>query len=130
MPEALQGTLVALEVELHRGATRADRARMEALLHPQFLEFGRSGTVWTREATLDEFVAPGAAAKAPAIHAHDFMLHPLADELALLSYRSAHVAPDGKHHRCTLRSSVWQRSAAGAWQLRFHQGTPAEEDGA
>ena len=130
MPEALHDALVALEVELHRGATRADRARMEALLHPQFLEFGRSGTLWTREATLDEFAAPGAAAKAPAIHAHAFVLHPLADGLALLSYRSAHVAPDGTHHRRTLRSSVWQRNAAGHWQLRFHQGTPADEGGA
>lgn len=130
MPEALHDALVALEVELHRGATRADRARMEALLHPQFLEFGRSGTLWTREATLDEFAAPGAAAKAPAIHAHDFVLHPLADSLALLSYRSAHVARDGTHHRRTLRSSVWQRNAAGDWQLRFHQGTPADEGSA
>ena len=47
--------LRTLEVELHQGATRADRARMDTLLHPQFVEFGRSGAVWTREATLAEF---------------------------------------------------------------------------
>jgi hypothetical protein len=40
---------------------------------------------------------------------------------------SAHVAADGTRHRLTLRSSLWQRGADGAWRLRFHQGTPAQE---
>jgi hypothetical protein len=123
----LQEALIALEVDLHRGAVRADRARMDALLHPDFVEFGRSGTVWTREATLDEFAAPGAADHAPAIHAQDFALRELADGLALLTYRSAHRAADGRRHRFTLRSSLWQRGTDGAWRLRFHQGTPAAE---
>jgi hypothetical protein len=118
--------LRALEVELHRGATRADRPRMDALLHPDFIEFGRSGTVWTREATLDEFAAPGAAASAPAIHAQDFVLRELADGLALLTYLSAHESVNGTRERFTLRSSLWQLSATGAWRLRFHQGTPVE----
>jgi hypothetical protein len=122
----LKDTLVALEVALHQGAVRSDRARMEALLHPEFVEFGRSGTLWTRAATLDEFAAPGAAAGAPMIHAQDFVLHELADGLALLTYRSAHVAPDGTRSRFTLRSSLWQCAADGAWQLRFHQGTPTD----
>jgi hypothetical protein len=117
-------TLRALEVELHRTATRADRARMDALLHPDFIEFGRSGAVWTREATLDEFSGPGAAPKGPTIHAQDFELRVLSDNLALLSYRSAHVDAAGAKDRWTLRSSLWQRNADGAWQMRFHQGTP------
>jgi hypothetical protein len=125
MAESLQDTLMALEVELHRGAVRADRARMDALLHPEFIEFGRSGAVWTRAATLDEFAAPGAASSAPTIHAEDFVLRELTDSLALLTYRSAHLAPDGTRSRFTLRSSLWQRGASG-WQLRFHQGTPTE----
>jgi hypothetical protein len=122
----LRDTLIALEVELHRGAVRADRARMDALLHPDFIEFGRSGTLWTRSATLDEFAPPGAAAKAPAIHAQDFVLRELAEGLVLLTYVSAHVADDGTHHRFTRRSSLWQRDAGAAWRLRFHQGTPTE----
>lgn len=114
--------LCALEVELHQGATRADRVRMNALLHADFVEFGRSGTVWTRAATLDEFGSPGAAA-APRIRADHFELQRLGVELALLTYCSAHVAAHGALDRHTLRSSLWQRTAQG-WQLRFHQGTP------
>ena len=121
MPELLD-ELTALEVELHRGAVRADRARMQALLHPAFFEFGRSGTVWTRDATLDEFAA--GAQGAPRIHADGFALQRLADDLALLTYRSAHRGDSGELSRFTLRASLWQR-VAGRWQLRFHQGTPA-----
>jgi hypothetical protein len=117
--------LVALEVELHRGTVRADRSRMDALLHPDFVEFGRSGTVWTREATLDEFAAGDAAA--PRIAADRFAMQRLDDTFALLTYRSAHLDTQGARHRFTLRSSLWQRDAAGHWQLRFHQGTPTED---
>ena len=124
--QALLDTLVALEVELHRGATRADRARMDALLHPQFLEIGRCGDVWTREATLAEFAAGDAAA--PRIAADRFALQPLHDTLTLLTYRSAHLDAQGVRQRFTLRSSLWQRDAAGPWRLRFHQGTPTEDD--
>jgi hypothetical protein len=121
----LLDALRALEVELHQGATRADRARMDALLHPDFFEFGRSGTVWTRAATLDEFAAGGDAA--PRIRADRFELQRLADDLALLTYRSAHVGADAAAHRFTLRASLWQRGGPVGWQLRFHQGTPTED---
>jgi len=124
MAEDLLATLRALEVAMHSPAVRADRARMDTLLHPDFTEFGRSGTVWTREATLDEFSGPHAAAHGPTIHAQDFELRVLADDLALLSYRSAHVDAAGAKDRWTLRASLWQRTATGAWQMRFHQGTP------
>jgi hypothetical protein len=125
MAEPPLDALVALEVELHRGAVRADRARLDALLHPDFVEFGRSGTVWTREATLQEFADGGTFA--PRITADRFALQRLDDTLALLTYRSAHLDAQDRRHRFTLRSSLWQRDAAGRWQLRFHQGTPTED---
>lgn len=124
MAEDLLCELRALETALHRREVRADRDRMQALLHADFFEFGRSGTVWTRAATLAEFSDP--AVPLPPIHAQDFDLRRLADDLALLTYRSAHVGDDGHRHRWTLRASLWQRSAQGAWQVRFHQGTPTE----
>jgi hypothetical protein len=48
----------------------------------------------------------------------------LTEALALLTYRSAHVAGDGTLERHTLRASLWERTEQG-WQLRFHQATPA-----
>jgi hypothetical protein len=121
----LADVLRTLEVELHLGATRANRTRMDALLHADFIEFGRSGTLWTREATLAEFADGGASA--PRILADSFTLRRLSDELALLTYRSSHVDGQGRRERFTWRTSLWQRGPAG-WQLRFHQGTPTEDD--
>lgn len=43
------------------------------------------------------------------------------ETLALLTYRSAHVADGGTLERHARRASLWQSSGQG-WQLRFHQG--------
>ena len=45
-------TLERLEEELWREDTRFDIGRMEELLAPDFVEFGRSGRVYRREDTL------------------------------------------------------------------------------
>lgn len=115
-------TLTALEVSLHDQKIRGDAAQLGALLHPAFKEFGRSGATYTyaeivsRLSTSDE---------QPTIHAQDFALEVLSDELALLTYRSAHVDETEALHRHTNRSSLWQLTERG-WQMRFHQGTPTE----
>jgi hypothetical protein len=109
-----------LETEMHTNETRCDRNRMETLLHPDFVEFARSGKQHTRAEVLNEFSATDAL---PAIHSEDFRLAVLAQDAALLTYRSAHVDPAGNLDRDTLRSSVWVSTEIG-WQIRFHQGTP------
>jgi len=120
--ETLLDTLKALETELHRPEVRCDAAALNRLLHPQFREFGRSGRVHERSEVLAEFpVAPTDFE----IRAQDFRVLSLADTIALLTYRSAHVRADGRLERHTLRASVWCRTEAG-WQLIFHQGTPAD----
>lgn len=113
--------LMSLERELHKAETRRDRGRMEALLHPDFVEFGRSGTRYSRIDVLEEF---GPDSTLPAIVSRDFQMARLAEGIALLTYLSAHLDANGNAHRHTLRSSVWVLMEAG-WQLRFHQGTPA-----
>jgi hypothetical protein len=118
------GTLLeelrTLETELNKDDTRRNRKRMETLLHPDFVEFGRSGRRHTRADVLEEF---GSGNVLPAIHSRHFDLVVLAEGVALLTYLSAHMDASGNQHRHTLRSSVWVRNAIG-WQIRFHQGTP------
>src|ERR1700751_86660 len=112
--------LRALETELHKYETRRNRNRMEMLLHPQFVEFGRSGRRYSRAEILKEF---GPNSTLPRIHSEDFSLVILAEGIALLTYLSAHVDSNRNLDRLTLRSSVWVSTEVG-WQLRFHQGTP------
>lgn len=112
--------LINLERELHRAETRRNRKRMEALLHPDFIEFGRSGTRYSRTDVLEEY---GPDSTLPAIHSESFDLVRLSERIALLTYSSAHMDVHGNAHRHTLRSSIWMLTGVG-WQMRFHQGTP------
>ena len=115
--------LKTLETELHKDETRHNRKRMEMLLHPAFIEFGRSGTRYSRAEILTEF---GPDRVLPAIRSGHFDLVVLAEGVALLIYVSAHVDAGGNSNRHTLRSSVWVRTNVG-WQMRFHQGTPTSD---
>jgi hypothetical protein len=117
---ALLDTLRKLEVEMHRPHVRGDRHKLGRLLHSNFFEVGRSGIVYSRDSILSEFGNPPLSYT---VWSQDFQLEPLTEGLALLTYRSAHVAPDGTLERHTLRTSLWQSTEQG-WQLRFHQGTP------
>ena len=112
--------LQALEVELHMPAARGDATRLSALLHDDFVEFGRSGSTYSKAEILSRL--PAEAQRATVV-ADRFELMRLADGVALVTYRAAHLLGDGTLDRFTLRSSVWQRNGPG-WQMRFHQGTP------
>ncbi|HSG18575.1 MAG TPA: DUF4440 domain-containing protein [Anaerolineae bacterium] len=111
-----------LELDLQRLEVRRDRARLDELLHESFVEFGRSGKRYDKASTLDDLPSDPAPM---VMWSQDFELVELADDVALLTYRSASVDEDGNLFRFSLRSSVWQRTARG-WQMRFHQGTPTE----
>ena len=115
-------TLRTLEVELHQPAARSDAGRLDALLHPDFLEFGRSGRSYTKADILDHLLAAPTHAT---VVSNNFALRQLGPDVALLTYRAAHRGADGVLERHTLRSSIWQRGSAG-WQMSFHQGTPSE----
>ncbi len=113
--------LQALEVELHHPGVRCSRARLEQLLHPDFHEVGRSGRPYDRD-TVIRFLA--AQDTQPVVASDDFAVSLLGPGVALLGYRSAHVAPGAGLVHHTLRASLWLQTGAG-WQLRYHQGTAA-----
>lgn len=118
----LQYTLENLERELHTLDTRRNVSRMQAFLHPDFVEIGRSGRRYTRDEILAEF---SDTTQLETVVANCFDLTRLADDLVLLTYVSAHVSATGALHRTTRRSSIWRRTRDG-WKVLFHQGTPAD----
>jgi hypothetical protein len=115
--------LRVLETELHLLETRQNSTRLEQLLHPDFVEFARSGRRYSRSEVLEEFSASGATMEV--VHAENFELAELSHGLALLTYLSAHKGSGGELYRQTLRSSLWVATEAG-WRMRFHQGTSAD----
>ena len=120
--DPLLQTLRSLEVQMHQPQVRSDRARMEQLLHPDFLEIGRSGAIYTRAEVLDEFAQNPQTYK---VWSQDFALTRIAPQLAMLLYRSAHIDDAESFDRHRIRASIWQSTEQG-WQVRFHQGTPCE----
>jgi len=115
-------TLRSLEIALHQPEVRRDRVRLNALLHARYREFGRSGRIYTRPEVLDEFSAQPQTYK---VWSQDYRVEALGEDMALLTYESAHVCDDGSLERHTIRSSLWVRTENG-WQMLFHQGTPTE----
>ena len=121
MHQELLHRLTQLEVLLHQNNVRHDAAQVASLLHDEFIEFGRSGRTYTK---IDQVTS---LAQEPPLQiwAQDFLLKPLADDVCLLTYRSAQMAKTGQLERFSLRSSLWKRTDQG-WQIIFHQGTPTE----
>ena len=103
--------VIALERALLDPATRADRAALMRLLHPDFREVGVSGRTWDRDAMVEELVARPATAASP----EDVAALRIAPDVVLVTY-----ATPG-----SLRSSLWRRGPAG-WRVVFHQGTPVD----
>lgn len=100
------------ERQLHGAGVRRSSALADALLDPQFQEFGASGRVWDRISALEmmaeeEYTLPVA---------DRFVATRLASDVVHLTYRVR------RPERTTLRSSVWRREN-GPWRVYFHQGT-------
>lgn len=110
-------TIHSLEESLWREETRFDTTYMKNILSGNFVEIGRSGKIYDREAIL-------AAAHLPinaVIPLPELQIRLLADSIALVIYDS-HIKKDNiilyAH-----RSSIWSLEPDG-WKLQFHQGTP------
>ena len=118
---SLLETLRSLEVELHHPGVRCNRGRLEQLLTPDFYEVGRSGRQYSRSTVIEFLLNETSPTN---VQSDDFNAVKLADNVALLTYRSAHIEANGQLRNHTLRASIWV-NLDGRWQVRYHQGTPA-----
>lgn len=103
----------AAEEALLTSATRHDAARLTELLHPDFVEVGRSGRLWNREdiiaALLDE-------TDRPTPHTDEWEVHQVAADVILATFRVVGRQRESRH------ASVWVLHE-GRPRLRYHQGT-------
>ncbi len=110
----------SLEISLHQPAVRCDARRLQALLHPDFVEVGRSGQSYSQAQMVQRLVQESLST---AVWPQDFQLAMPAYSMASLTYQAAHIGTEGQLTHYAARSSLWQFTDTG-WQLRFHQGTP------
>ena len=95
---------------------RADPARFERLLAPDFHEFGASGDEIGRAGTAAQ-VAAATDPEGEPIRVENMRGWLLADGLVMLKYTSEIQG------RRANRTSLWRRTASGRWQIFHHQGT-------
>jgi hypothetical protein len=112
-------------MKLQRPEIRASAAEVAALLADDFFEFGASGSVWSREQTLEDL--PQEQNEPPReTSCSDFAVHWLAENVALVTYRGTRRIPSEARELHFLRSSIW-KLIDGQWRMAFHQGTPTEQ---
>ncbi|AXE32141.1 DUF4440 domain-containing protein [Chromobacterium phragmitis] len=112
------------EAALHRFDVRRDPDLLDALLNDGFHEIGRSGREYGKQSIIASLLQESAD-DAPEIRSQDYRLTLLADNVALLNYRSAHLHADGRVENHALRASIWKKTN-GVWRLAHHQGTPTD----
>jgi len=108
--------VIELELRLLQPGIRAEPGEVEALLHPDFSEFGASGRQWGRTEIVAALAAEQPGGEEPLITATEMSGTRLADDVIHLTYVSQ------RGDRRARRSSIWLRTPAG-WRVYFHQGT-------
>lgn len=105
--------VMASELELLDPGVRSDVGRVRSLLHPDFVEIGRSGRRWNRADTIASLeqeqgrVAP---------ETDEWLFNEVSPGLVLVTYRISTPAGSSRH------ASLWDVSGS-APVIRYHQGT-------
>ncbi|MEQ1515355.1 MAG: DUF4440 domain-containing protein [Usitatibacteraceae bacterium] len=118
--EALRHHLVDLELTFRRQQPGADQSEVAALLRDDFFEYGSSGGTIDKRMVL-EYLGDDVVD----MTSGDFKLDLLAEDVALLTYRSIKRFGSSAAPAYANRSSIWTRTD-GKWQMFFHQGTPTK----
>ena len=115
----------ALEGRLLEEAVRKDPEEAGLLLSEEFCEFGSSGRVYSKTQLLAALAAEMPREGLPQME--DFTAEQVKEGVVLVTYKSVRRRTDGSVQRRALRSSLWVREGE-TWRVRFHQGTPLDED--
>lgn len=110
--------LLRAELSLLDPAVRGDRGAVSALLADDFVEFGASGLVWTRDQIVDLLATSDYAP--PAME--DFSCRFISACVVLVTYRTVGANGQTGQRQVALRSSHWTKQG-DRWLIRFHQGT-------
>ncbi|MEU6822572.1 nuclear transport factor 2 family protein [Streptomyces atriruber] len=122
MAERVPAVEAAIENELRLldPEVRVSPELFGALLHPEFTEFGASGTRWDRASIVRVLMAAKGPDAAP-VTVSGMRGVQLADDLVHLTFDTE------SNGRRVHRSSLWRRTESG-WRSWFHQGTPFSEE--
>jgi hypothetical protein len=117
------GSLIKqLEEELLWRAARKDAERLNELIADEFIEIGKSGKIYTKQALIDALKNE----KFTKSDITDYKISFISDTIALIVYTSKIYDKAKSKVQSTIRSSIW-KSFNGEWKMIFHQGTPTTD---
>ncbi len=118
--DLMAADLRALEESLLGHPVRSSPELLDQLLADDFVEFGASGRVYTKE----EVLAHLPQAPQEEFSVENFRMRRLAPGLVLITYTLTRAGNPATSPR-SLRSSIWSFQH-GRWEIVFHQGTPID----
>ncbi|GAB2569562.1 nuclear transport factor 2 family protein [Gracilibacillus alcaliphilus] len=95
---------------------RRDKEKVLEILHPDFYEFGQSGTIITRQDLEQTELSPDN------FSIRNYQVHRLSADSKLCTYQLENTSTNNLSNR----SSLWVLHQ-NQWKLLFHQGTRAEQ---
>jgi hypothetical protein len=116
-------TLKRLEMRLQLPSVRTSRQQLDQLLADDFLEFGASGATYNKRQIIALLVNDPQSALPRYAALQNLKINWLADDVALLTFRSSKSSPRSTRAVRANRASIWKK-IDGRWQMVFHQGTP------
>ena len=112
-----------LEEALSQKLIRANRNKLNDLIHEDFIEIGYSGKTYTKANILALLLNEISVESESWAQEYNFIT--LSTDTVLLMYKSARMHQNGQLERHAKRTSIWFNNQ-GKWQMKFHQGTPTE----
>ncbi|EHJ9990606.1 TPA: DUF4440 domain-containing protein [Vibrio parahaemolyticus] len=113
--------LIEQEIELHQYEIRQSKTDIERLIHPSFVEVGKSGMSYDFDSIIE--MMEGEEPSSTRIHSQRYECIQLEPSVQLLRYESALVSEFGEVSDFAKRCSIWVFTGT-CWQLKYHQGTP------
>jgi hypothetical protein len=117
----LHDKLLAIETRLLQPKVRRSRDAVSEVLADDFVEFGSSGRIYSKQQVLDALRFEASRTRT----LQDYRIVELVPGVCLATYRVVLEDPAGPD-TYTLRSSIW-KLADGHWRLLFHQATAQHE---
>ena len=114
----LSKTLLQLEQRLLSQATRSDAEEISSLLADDFIEFGASGSIWSKAEVVEQLPHQPFTERTIS----QFSVKPLSEHSALVTYHCHNASIGQRSSTNSLRSTIWQKQDE-QWRMVFHQGT-------
>ncbi|KQV15034.1 MULTISPECIES: nuclear transport factor 2 family protein [unclassified Pseudomonas] len=114
----LSQTLLQLEQRLQSQDVRCDAEEIALLIADDFIEFGASGSTWTK-ADLVEHLPDQPFTKRTI---SEFAVKQLSEHTVLVTYHCHTATSSQRAPANSLRCSIWRKQDE-QWQMVFHQGT-------